>query len=82
MPVASDEIQAATREVSAVSGRVRRIVENVTRVGNCQTKPLLPPSCRCSTSTSDARPSQPLNRPRSWPSMVSLKKTVEPGSWA
>lgn len=80
MPVASEEIQAATFAVSGVRGRVRRMVENVTRVGSCQTKPLLPPSRRCSTSTSEERPSQPLNRPRSWPSIVSLKKTVDAGS--
>ncbi|KIX79042.1 hypothetical protein SF12_06350 [Streptomyces sp. MBRL 601] len=60
IPVCTEEIHLATLVVSGVSGRVSRIVEKVTRVGSAHTKPLLPPSCRCSTSTWEDRPSQPL----------------------
>lgn len=60
IPVCTEEIHLATFAVSGVSGRVSRMVEKVTRVGSCQTKPLLPPSCRCSISTVDDSPSHPL----------------------
>lgn len=59
-PVVTLEIQAATLEVSGVSGRVSRMFENVTRDGSAHTNPLLPPSWWCSISTADDRPSHPL----------------------
>ena len=49
------------------------------RVGSCQTKPLLPPSSRCSITTSQPRPSQLLKVPRSLSSILTAKQTLSAG---
>ncbi len=56
------------------------MLENFRRVGSCQTNPLLPPSSRCSMTTSTPSPSQLLKVPSFMSSMVTAKQTVTAGS--
>src|SRR5262249_7180290 len=61
---------------SAVTGRVRVMLDQVIRPGSCHAKPLLPPSAYCSISTSAPRPEQVWKAPRSLPPIASLKNTL------
>src|SRR4051794_37391618 len=56
------------------------MLEYLIRVGSCQTYPLLPPSSRCSTTSSQPSPSQLMKVPRSWPSICTPKQTLTAGS--
>ncbi len=71
--------QAATLAESPLMGRVSLTLVYLIWPPNWWTKELLPPSIRCSMTTSHPRPSQPVNTPRSWSSISTLKWTVVGG---
>ena len=56
-------IQVVNLWLSGPTGRVSLMLLYFIRVGSCQTIMLLPPSSRCSSTTSRPRPSQLLNVP-------------------
>src|SRR5215470_10571328 len=70
----------ATFSVSLVSGLDSLMFGYLILLGNCQTKPLLPPSSRCSITTSAPSPSQLLNAPRPMSSSSTTKHTLTAGS--
>ena len=73
-------LSSMTALVSLLIGRLSLMLEYLTRVGSCQTRPLLPPSSRCSITTSTPSPSQLLNAPRLSSSIDTTKQTVTAGS--
>src|SRR4249920_1433615 len=79
-PFAKLEIQAVSLALSLQTGRLSLTLLYLIRVGSCQTNPLFPPSSRCSITTSRPSPSQVLNKPRSSPSMLTVKQTLTAGS--
>src|SRR5258705_4068999 len=56
-------IQVVSFWLSGPTGRVSLMLLYFIRVGSCQTIMLLPPSSRCSSTTSRPKPSQLLNMP-------------------
>lgn len=79
-PLIMPDSQAVTFSVSLVTGRLSLMLEYLIRDGSCQTYPLLPPSSRCSMTTSQPRPSQLLNAPRLMLSISTVKHTLTAGS--
>jgi len=72
--------QAATFAVSALTGRVSFTLVYFIRPGSWWTKALLPPSSRCSITTSTPIPSQAVNVPSGHASISTLKHTLTAGS--
>ena len=78
-PVAKLASQAVSLALSRPTGRLSLTLAYLIRVGSCQTKPLLPPSSRCSMTTSTPSPSQLLNAPSSLSSIFTEKRDSDSG---
>src|SRR4051794_22120167 len=78
-PLAKLHSHAVSLALSLPTGLLSLTLPYLIRVGSCQTKPLLPPSSRCSRTTSRPRPSQVLNQPRSSSSIRTVKQTLTAG---
>ena len=65
--------QLATSAESLSSGRASLMFVYLNRTGSWCTNRLLPPSSRCSSTTSHPRPSHDVNRPSRWWSISTWK---------